>query len=200
MYDHLIKGVYKAISLCLPDYSWPLPSALCPIWIYLDVLFSTASIMHLCAISLDRYVAIRNPIEHSRFNSRTKAMLKIAAVWTISIGQRNIDMMKLNKMHYFLQQHVKKMSWTVYQSQITSRGIARKTCRKKDKHTILFQCQWRSLDWTFVLTNVNVSPLQSCWIYYWNVFVSHRTPQNGRLCWEGSSRLQLSLRGPSDQQ
>ncbi|KAI7814583.1 putative 5-hydroxytryptamine receptor 2C-like [Triplophysa rosa] len=42
--------------------------------------------MHLCAISLDRYVAIRNPIEHSRFNSRTKAMLKIAAVWTISIG------------------------------------------------------------------------------------------------------------------
>lgn len=43
--------------------------------------------MHLCAISLDRYVAIRNPIEHSRFNSRTKAMLKIAAVWTISIGR-----------------------------------------------------------------------------------------------------------------
>ena len=70
-----------------PDYAWPLPSSLCPIWIYLDVLFSTASIMHLCAISLDRYVAIRNPIEHSRFNSRTKAMLKIAAVWTISIGE-----------------------------------------------------------------------------------------------------------------
>ncbi|XP_026572439.1 5-hydroxytryptamine receptor 2C isoform X2 [Pseudonaja textilis] len=51
-----------------------------------DVLFSTASIMHLCAISLDRYVAIRNPIEHSRFNSRTKAIMKIAAVWTISMG------------------------------------------------------------------------------------------------------------------
>lgn len=51
------------------------------------MLFSTSSIMHLCAISLDRYVAIRNPIEHSRFNSRTKAMLKIAAVWTISIGR-----------------------------------------------------------------------------------------------------------------
>ncbi|CAJ0943334.1 unnamed protein product [Ranitomeya imitator] len=66
-------------------YVWPLPQKLCPVWISLDVLFSTASIMHLCAISLDRYVAIRNPIEHSRFNSRTKAMMKIAAVWTISI-------------------------------------------------------------------------------------------------------------------
>lgn len=75
------------LSLRVSDYAWPLPNALCPIWIYLDVLFSTASIMHLCAISLDRYVAIRNPIEHSRFNSRTKAMMKIAAVWTISIGE-----------------------------------------------------------------------------------------------------------------
>ncbi|KAG7467269.1 hypothetical protein MATL_G00151610 [Megalops atlanticus] len=42
--------------------------------------------MHLCAISLDRYIAIRNPIHHSRFNSRTKAFMKIMAVWTISVG------------------------------------------------------------------------------------------------------------------
>ncbi|XP_055362971.1 5-hydroxytryptamine (serotonin) receptor 2C, G protein-coupled-like 1 isoform X1 [Betta splendens] len=86
--DMLVGILVMPISLIniLYDYVWPLPNALCPIWIYLDVLFSTASIMHLCAISLDRYVAIRNPIEHSRFNSRTKAMMKIAAVWTISIG------------------------------------------------------------------------------------------------------------------
>ncbi|XP_035639881.1 5-hydroxytryptamine receptor 2C [Oncorhynchus keta] len=86
--DILVGILVMPVSLIniLYDYAWPLPSALCPIWIYLDVLFSTASIMHLCAISLDRYVAIRNPIEHSRFNSRTKAMMKIAAVWTISIG------------------------------------------------------------------------------------------------------------------
>ncbi|KAM8880774.1 5-hydroxytryptamine (serotonin) receptor 2C, G protein-coupled-like 1 isoform 1-T2 [Synchiropus picturatus] len=86
--DMLVGILVMPISLIniLYDYSWPFPNALCPIWIYLDVLFSTASIMHLCAISLDRYVAIRNPIEHSRFNSRTKAMMKIAAVWTISIG------------------------------------------------------------------------------------------------------------------
>lgn len=74
-------------SLCIAGYRWPLPSKLCAVWIYLDVLFSTASIMHLCAISLDRYVAIQNPIHHSRFNSRTKAFLKIIAVWTISVGK-----------------------------------------------------------------------------------------------------------------
>lgn len=79
---------FHFFSLYVSDYAWPLPKQLCPIWISLDVLFSTASIMHLCAISLDRYVAIRNPIEHSRFNSRTKAIMKIAAVWTISIGKK----------------------------------------------------------------------------------------------------------------
>ncbi|XP_038604509.1 5-hydroxytryptamine receptor 2C [Tachyglossus aculeatus] len=86
--DMLVGVLVMPVSLVTVfyDYTWPLPQGLCPVWIALDVLFSTASIMHLCAISLDRYVAIRNPIEHSRFNSRTKAVIKIAAVWTISIG------------------------------------------------------------------------------------------------------------------
>lgn len=70
-----------------PDYGWPLPSDLCPIWIYLDVLLSTASIMHLCTISLDRYMGIRNPMHHSRFTSHTRARIKILAVWTISAGE-----------------------------------------------------------------------------------------------------------------
>ncbi|XP_065115942.1 5-hydroxytryptamine receptor 2B [Paramisgurnus dabryanus] len=65
---------------------WPLPDFLCPIWLFLDVLFSTASIMHLCAISLDRYIAIKKPIHHSQFKSRAKALAKIAFVWLISIG------------------------------------------------------------------------------------------------------------------
>uniref|UniRef100_A0A3B4ALJ5 5-hydroxytryptamine receptor 2A n=1 Tax=Periophthalmus magnuspinnatus TaxID=409849 RepID=A0A3B4ALJ5_9GOBI len=78
--------LYNLLLLKVHYYAWPLPSVLCPVWIYLDVLFSTASIMHLCAISLDRYVAIRSPLHHSRFNSHTKARAKIAAVWTISVG------------------------------------------------------------------------------------------------------------------
>ncbi|XP_072481810.1 5-hydroxytryptamine receptor 2C [Notamacropus eugenii] len=86
--DMLVGLLVMPVSVLtiLYEYTWPLPKQLCPMWISLDVLFSTASIMHLCAISLDRYIAIRNPIEHSRFNSRTKALLKIAIVWTISMA------------------------------------------------------------------------------------------------------------------
>ncbi|XP_030642458.1 5-hydroxytryptamine receptor 2A [Chanos chanos] len=86
--DMLLGLLVMPVSMVtiLYGYSWPLPSDLCPVWIYLDVLLSTASIMHLCAISLDRYIAIRNPILYSRSNSRTKARAKITAVWTISAG------------------------------------------------------------------------------------------------------------------
>ncbi|KAJ7993475.1 hypothetical protein DPEC_G00272810 [Dallia pectoralis] len=75
-----------ALVTVLYNSGWPLPEFLCPIWLFLDVLFSTASIMHLCAISLDRYIAIKKPIQHSQYKSRAKAMAKIAAVWLISIG------------------------------------------------------------------------------------------------------------------
>ncbi|XP_072517655.1 5-hydroxytryptamine receptor 2A [Salminus brasiliensis] len=85
--DMLVGILVMPASLIniLNNYSWPLPRVLCPMWIFLDVLFSTASIMHLCAISLDRYIGIRNPIQHSRSNSPCRAMAKITVVWTISM-------------------------------------------------------------------------------------------------------------------
>ncbi|XP_062252397.1 5-hydroxytryptamine receptor 2B [Platichthys flesus] len=85
--DLLVGLLVMPIALVTVLYNsgWPLPEFLCPIWIFLDVLFSTASIMHLCAISLDRYIAIKKPIQHSQYKSRSKAMVKIALVWLISI-------------------------------------------------------------------------------------------------------------------
>ncbi|XP_061634709.1 5-hydroxytryptamine receptor 2B [Phyllopteryx taeniolatus] len=74
-----------ALVTVLHNSGWPLPDFICPIWLFLDVLFSTASIMHLCAISLDRYIAIKKPIQHSQYKSRANAMVKIALVWLISI-------------------------------------------------------------------------------------------------------------------
>ncbi|NWR07299.1 5HT2B protein, partial [Paradoxornis webbianus] len=85
----LLVGLFVmpiALLIILFDNTWPLPPALCPVWLFLDVLFSTASIMHLCAISLDRYVAIKKPIQASQYNSWATTIIKIIMVWLISIG------------------------------------------------------------------------------------------------------------------
>nr|XP_033814145.1 5-hydroxytryptamine receptor 2B isoform X1 [Geotrypetes seraphini] len=85
----LLVGLFVmpiALLTILFNSVWPLPNCLCSIWLFLDILFSTASIMHLCAISLDRYIAIKKPIQASQFNSRAKTIIKIAIVWLISIG------------------------------------------------------------------------------------------------------------------
>uniref|UniRef100_A0ACB8GEX8 Uncharacterized protein n=1 Tax=Sphaerodactylus townsendi TaxID=933632 RepID=A0ACB8GEX8_9SAUR len=58
--------------------------------------------MHLCAISLDRYIAIRNPIHHSRFNSRTKVFAKIIAVWTVSAVVRNTTKNTIDRMVHLI--------------------------------------------------------------------------------------------------
>ncbi|XP_057601265.1 5-hydroxytryptamine receptor 2B [Hippopotamus amphibius kiboko] len=85
----LLVGLFVmpiALLTIMFEAMWPLPLALCPAWLFLDVLFSTASIMHLCAISVDRYIAIKKPIQANQYNSRATAFIKITVVWLISIG------------------------------------------------------------------------------------------------------------------
>ncbi|KAG8520933.1 5-hydroxytryptamine receptor 2B [Galemys pyrenaicus] len=85
----LLVGLFVmpiALLTIMFEAMWPLPLVLCPAWLFLDVLFSTASIMHLCAISVDRYIAIKKPIQANQCNSRATAFIKITVVWLISIG------------------------------------------------------------------------------------------------------------------
>ncbi|KAG7205901.1 hypothetical protein KM043_007830 [Ampulex compressa] len=65
---------------------FPLPSVYCLAWICLDVLFCTASIMHLCTISVDRYLSLRYPMKFGRNKTRRRVTLKIIFVWLLSIA------------------------------------------------------------------------------------------------------------------
>ncbi|XP_070537973.1 5-hydroxytryptamine receptor 2A-like [Ptychodera flava] len=67
---------------------WPYGLILCDMYTFFDVLCCTASIMHLCTISVDRYLAISSPIKHvSHYrHSSLRVAVKILLVWIISIG------------------------------------------------------------------------------------------------------------------
>ncbi|XP_058837849.1 5-hydroxytryptamine receptor 1A [Topomyia yanbarensis] len=75
-----------AVILFVVD-KWQLGWILCDIWISLDVLLCTASILSLCAISVDRYLAVTQPLTYSkRRRSKRLALLMIFVVWLVALA------------------------------------------------------------------------------------------------------------------
>lgn len=74
-----ISAVYEVL-----ENRWLFTTDWCDVWRSLDVLFSTASILNLCVISLDRYWAITDPFTYPMRMSRKRAAILIAIVWICS--------------------------------------------------------------------------------------------------------------------
>ncbi|XP_030060723.1 D(1C) dopamine receptor-like [Microcaecilia unicolor] len=57
----------------------------CDTWVAFDIMCSTASILNLCIISLDRYWAIASPFRYERKMTQRVAFIMIGVAWTLSI-------------------------------------------------------------------------------------------------------------------
>ncbi|CAH8517140.1 unnamed protein product [Schistosoma turkestanicum] len=65
---------------------WPYESAtLCIFWLSSNVLLCTASILNICCISVDRYVAIIYPMKYIVKRTRRIALNVIVCVWALSL-------------------------------------------------------------------------------------------------------------------
>ncbi|RNA34198.1 dopamine D2-like receptor [Brachionus plicatilis] len=65
---------------------WHLTNIVCDAWVALDVMASTASILNLVAIAIDRFIAVTQPIKYARHKSSNRIYLMIGLVWLISVA------------------------------------------------------------------------------------------------------------------
>lgn len=63
---------------------WEFGKLVCTMWLTSDVMCCTASILNLCAIALDRYWAITDPINYAQKRTLRRVNVMIALVWVLS--------------------------------------------------------------------------------------------------------------------
>ncbi|XP_017156440.1 dopamine D2-like receptor isoform X1 [Drosophila miranda] len=68
----------------LVNGAWALPDVVCDFYIAMDVICSTSSIFNLVAISIDRYIAVTQPIKYAKHKNSRRVCLTILLVWAIS--------------------------------------------------------------------------------------------------------------------
>lgn len=64
---------------------WDFGIHICKMWLTSDVLCCTASILNLCAIALDRYWAITDPINYAQKRTMERVLILITGVWLLSL-------------------------------------------------------------------------------------------------------------------
>lgn len=64
---------------------WLWGKHLCKMWLTCDIMSCTSSILNLCAIALDRYWAITDPINYASKRTLKRVVFQIMGVWLLSL-------------------------------------------------------------------------------------------------------------------
>ncbi len=73
---------FSTMNTILP--SWPLGAIFCNVFTASDVMLCTVSILNLFVISLERYIAVANPLKYAKYLTFRRTMIIISVVWIFS--------------------------------------------------------------------------------------------------------------------
>ncbi|XP_039617361.1 dopamine receptor D4 related sequence [Polypterus senegalus] len=76
---------------------WTLNMYICDALMTMDVMLCTASILNLCAISVDRYIAVIVPLKYNRNQFSMRQLVLITATWVLSFGVASPVIFGLNQ-------------------------------------------------------------------------------------------------------
>uniref|UniRef100_A0A3B4A323 G-protein coupled receptors family 1 profile domain-containing protein n=2 Tax=Periophthalmus magnuspinnatus TaxID=409849 RepID=A0A3B4A323_9GOBI len=76
---------------------WTLSTSICDLLMTMDVMLCTASILNLCAISVDRYIAVVVPLKYNRNQFSVRQLALITATWVLSLGVASPVIFGLNQ-------------------------------------------------------------------------------------------------------
>ncbi|XP_041915890.1 alpha-1A adrenergic receptor [Alosa sapidissima] len=83
--DLLLSAAVLPFSLALELFGrWVFGRLLCNMWAVLDVLCCTASILSLCAISVDRFLAVSRPLQYPALVTGRRGLVTVAMLWTLA--------------------------------------------------------------------------------------------------------------------
>lgn len=122
--DILVATLVMPFSLAneLMGY-WYFGKVWCGIYLALDVLFCTSSIVHLCAISLDRYWSVTQAVEYNLKRTPKRVKGIIVLVWLISAFISSPPLMSIDSNKDISAQpqcEINDESWYILSSSIAS--------------------------------------------------------------------------------
>ncbi|XP_055718683.1 5-hydroxytryptamine receptor 1E-like [Salvelinus fontinalis] len=84
--DFLVAILVMPLSvLYIATKKWLLGCVVCEAWLSVDMTCCTCSILHLCAIALDRHWAITNALEYACKRTPCHVAIMVTIAWTISV-------------------------------------------------------------------------------------------------------------------
>ncbi|ELU02651.1 hypothetical protein CAPTEDRAFT_63914, partial [Capitella teleta] len=84
--DALVGLLVMSGMLVYTSYGlWPLSDSLCTVWIVSDYCSCTVSMIHLCLIAHDRYLALAKPLKYRHSHRRRTICINIGVTWVVGI-------------------------------------------------------------------------------------------------------------------